>query len=303
MLEKMLLNRKHGRKILKGCLKLIEVQRREVQGQSSMCSRTCGRRTPLCALSWKEPSMRRMVALCGGEKFRVDGCRFGMYSERAEGSIQKTWGWFSSSQAIRKAIQKRCLHGKGQHVVMNNRQEVSLATYPPKLCRTIAKVIMGELCTEMYERARVHALDEQHELAKRRKVTHDNSHAEQHVWDDRALDDLGNQDSDSAGQQEVSKTPSPPQGPEPEEAPREPNSKPDSLENKLRTIHANLGHHSNQVLVRILKEAGASAEVLEKASAFRCIHCDHRKHAQPHRTSQVPHATRKWETVSVDTFW
>ena len=55
--------------------------------------------------------------------------------------------------------------------------------------------------------------------------------------------------------------------------------------------------------VRTLKEAGASAEVLEKAAAFRCIHCEHRKHAQPHRTSQVPHATRKWETVSVDTFW
>ena len=57
------------------------------------------------------------------------------------------------------------------------------------------------------------------------------------------------------------------------------------------------------MLVRTLKEAGASAEVLEKAAAFRCIHCEHRKHAQPHRTSQVPHATRKWETVSVDTFW
>ncbi|CAE7745408.1 unnamed protein product, partial [Symbiodinium sp. CCMP2456] len=37
-----------------------------------------------------------------------------------------------------------------------------------------------------------------------------------------------------------------------------------------------------KVLVRVLKEAG---------------------HAKPHRTSQIPHASRKWEVVSVDTFW
>ena len=55
--------------------------------------------------------------------------------------------------------------------------------------------------------------------------------------------------------------------------------------------------------MRTLKEAGASAEVLKRASEFRCLHCARRGHAQPHHTSQVSHATRKWETISVDTFW
>ena len=68
-------------------------------------------------------------------------------------------------------------------------------------------------------------------------------------------------------------------------------------------IHANLGHPSNQVLVRTLKEAGASAEILKRAAEFHCVHCARRGHAQPHRTSQVPHSTRKWETISVDTLW
>ena len=88
MLAKLQQNRQHGRKILKGCAKLVEIQRQELRGQTSMCPDSsaghAGGEHPLCALSWREPSMRRMVSLCGGEKFRVDGCRFGMYSERGQ---------------------------------------------------------------------------------------------------------------------------------------------------------------------------------------------------------------------------
>ncbi|CAE7718634.1 unnamed protein product [Symbiodinium sp. CCMP2592] len=105
-----------------------------------------------------------------------------------------------------------------------------------------------------------------------------------------------------------------PVGPQedPEEVPGEPND-PEAeteantwktnLETKLRTIHANLGHPSNQVLVRVLKEAGASKEIIEKAQQYSCPQCNRRGHARPHRTSQIPHASRKWEVVSVDTFW
>ena len=53
----------------------------------------------------------------------------------------------------------------------------------------------------------------------------------------------------------------------------------------------------------MLREAGAGAEVLEQASRFACPHCAQRGHAQPHRTSQIQQATKKWEVVSVDTLW
>ena len=53
----------------------------------------------------------------------------------------------------------------------------------------------------------------------------------------------------------------------------------------------------------MLKEAGASTEVIEQAGKFECPHCAQRGHAQPHRTSQVQQATKKWEVTSVDTFW
>ena len=174
MLAKLHQNRQHGRKVLKGCAKLIEIQRQELNGQTSMCSESsaghAGGEHPLCALSWKEPSVRRMVSLCGGEKFRVDGCRYGMYSKRGQGPIQKPWGWFSSSEAVRKAIQKRCQHGSGEHVSMNSRKKVASATYPPKLCRTLAKAIMGELFVELRNKVHVYVQDEYRENAKRRKT-------------------------------------------------------------------------------------------------------------------------------------
>ena len=309
MLAKLHQNRQHGRKVLKGCAKLIEIQRQELNGQTSMCSESsaghAGEEHPLCALSWKEPSMRRMVSLCGGEKFRVDGCRYGMYSRRGQGPIQKPWSWFSSSEAVRKAIQKRCQHGSGEHVSMNNREKVASATYPPKLCRTLAKAIMGELFVELRNKVHVYVQDEYRENAKRRKTNPEVPVNEPPEFDGNLFPDVEPADTEAPENQQALEPEDPNQHKEgsSDADASGPSRKSDSLENKLRVIHANLGHPSNQVLVRTLKEAGASAEVLKRASEFRCLHCARRGHAQPHRTSQVSHATRKWETISVDTFW
>ena len=78
---------------------------------------------------------------------------------------------------------------------------------------------------------------------------------------------------------------------------------PEQVLRNIRTIHSNLGHPSNRVLCRMLKEAGASPEIIQAAGKLECPQCAQRGHALPHRTAQVPQATRKWEIVSVDTFW
>ena len=220
-----------------------------------------------------------------------------MYSERGEGPTQKPCNWFSSSQAIQKAIQKRCQHDKGQHVTMNNREKVASATYPPKLCRALAKAIMDELFVELQDKVHVYAQDEYREHAKRRRMNPEAPQNEEAEFDGNLLPDIEPQEPEPRSE---------PQAPEPPHEdlePTDPQRKPDSIDNKLRVIHANLGHPSNQVLVRTLKEAGASAEILKRAAEFHCVHCARRGHAQPHRTSQAPHSTRKWETISVDTFW
>ena len=115
---------------------------------------------------------------------------------------------------------------------------------------------------------------------------------------------------ENSGNPEARHHPNGPEPPQNPEAPQQPEPEEETQDwqtqrilKKLRIIHANLGHPSNQVLCRMLKDAGAGPETLRLAEQYACPYCAKRGHAQPHRTSQVPHATRKWEVVSVDTFW
>ena len=85
-------NRQHGRLILKNCLKIVQVQRQELNGQSGMgpdCQEAhAGGEQPLRAESWKEPTVRKILSLCG-EGFRCNGCRFGMKDEETGTPVQK----------------------------------------------------------------------------------------------------------------------------------------------------------------------------------------------------------------------
>jgi hypothetical protein len=77
---------------------------------------------------------------------------------------------------------------------------------------------------------------------------------------------------------------------------------PAELHQKLRSIHQNLGHPCQSTMLRLLRDAGADAEVLSEAW-FECPEClqrGRRSSVQP----VAPVSVRvKWHTVSVDTFW
>ena len=100
----------HGRLILRNCLKLIQVLRQELDGQSGMgpdCQEAhAGGEQPLRTSSWKEKSMLR---LCG-ERFRCDGCQFGLENRKGL-PIQKPWGWFSSLSVVKEALNRVCGQG------------------------------------------------------------------------------------------------------------------------------------------------------------------------------------------------
>ena len=70
---------------------------------------------------------------------------------------------------------------------------------------------------------------------------------------------------------------------------------PDKIRARLRTTHANLGHPSNQVLCRMLKDANARANIIEAARNFECDFCRRRGHAEMHRPSGVTRPNDKWE--------
>ena len=77
---------------------------------------------------------------------------------------------------------------------------------------------------------------------------------------------------------------------------------PGQIRKRLRLIHSNLGHPSKSVLMRLLKEAKASQDVLAEAEKFECDFCQNRGHANMHAPSAVIRNHDVWECMSVDTF-
>lgn len=53
----------------------------------------------------------------------------------------------------------------------------------------------------------------------------------------------------------------------------------------------------------MLKDAGASEDVLQVARLFECEVCRRHGRKSSVRPSAVPHVTEVWDTISIDTFW
>ena len=300
--------REHGRLILKNCLKLLQVQRQELNGQSSVGDCQGGHgggEQPLRAASWHEPTVRKMVQICGGTRFRCDGCRFNLRSPRTGVPIQKPWGWFSSMPAMRKELERTCQHGQQHHATLNAKETAQTATYPPPLCRAFAKVLMDDKMREATRYVQTYA-------AHQEMTAPEESAADEGAvsLDQGSAEDSRGRSSEEPPVSEPEHAPNAEQSPtqsieELNEGPEQPQEQwhPDKILRKIRVIHSNLGHPSNVVLTRMLKEAGASKQILDRASTYECPQCVQRGHAKPHRTAQVPQAQKKWDIVSVDTFW
>ena len=124
-----------SRRLLKNCKRLCEIQRRELnQGAGGSVHEDelhhGGGEQPLCAQSWKLPEFRSMVKMCGGEKFRVDGCMHGMRIGSGHHSVRKPWGWFFSLQGVRKALERKCVHGSAAHETLRGHWAAASAAYP-----------------------------------------------------------------------------------------------------------------------------------------------------------------------------
>ena len=178
--------RDHGRRILKHCLKLIQVQRQE--------HRHAGGEQPLCATSWKEPFVRKMVRVCCPEKFRCDGCRFEMWSERCNLPIMKPWGWFSNMDAIKDALNLRCRHKNQRHAKLRAAETAATATYPEALCKAFARALMENRQREIRDQVAVSAASSS---SRQERVPEENSDADaapEALWQSLHLKDPKNND-------------------------------------------------------------------------------------------------------------
>ena len=68
----------------------------------------------------------------------------------------------------------------------------------------------------------------------------------------------------------------------------------------LIIIHRNLGHPSNKLLQRILREADAPRDVIAMAGELRCSLCHRFRQIEPARPSTTVHARQFNETLCID---
>ena len=284
------------KKIIHRCRRLVEIQVQEFNGHCS-CDVTArqhhaGVEQPLRASSWGLTEVREMVRLCGGTRFRVDGCRHGLRNPDTGRLFQKPWGWCSTHAGVRKALEMTCCHGRNEHDRVEGRYTARTAVYPYLLCRRFARALMKDL-------KEIYPLFEQHECDKDQVFIGD---------EDYSPDVFPN----DPFEHEPPANASEPENSEPDLQP-EPASQPDgenaSEENqrdimlKLKTIHRNLGHPCHDVLMRMLRDAGASSQMMDAARGFECSGCLQRGRRASTKPVSTTVVREKWHTISVDTFW
>ncbi len=287
--------RRTSRKLLRNCRRLLEIQLQELEGQcgfvptetESRSVRHAGGEHPLHAQSWSVPDMRTMARLCGN-RFTVHGCQHGMRSLVTGEIVKKPWGWFSTHQGIREALGRVCNHGKGVHAKIQGSTTSGTAIYPPFLCRRFAKALMHDV-VELFP---IFTLCE-----------HENCFHENEGENELGLDfDEENNDgpqSESldvpAQEEEITQD---------EEVECDDQHEPNlEIAAMIRKCHRNLGHPGQESFLRLLRDAGASQEVMAAAQSFQCPDCLRRGRKAPTRPSVIPKVYDKWQCVSIDTFW
>ena len=69
---------------------------------------------------------------------------------------------------------------------------------------------------------------------------------------------------------------------------------------QLMRVHRNLGHPSNKLYVKILREARAPESVIKVAEQLRCPICDRFAQAKPSRPANPQRARELGECVAID---
>ena len=281
--------RQTGRRILRHCTRLLEIQIMELGSQGGWATadhavsqeeHDGGLEQPLRALSWKEPSLKKATRLCGG-RFRVDGCRHGCKDLKTGQPLQKSFAWLSSSLGIRKALQMTCNHPPGYHLPIEGHRTAASAVYPSQLCERFAQALMKDRSAFL---GLVDACQETHAFDE---CFHEAGQAS--VQDEE-------RPPNAEGQDPPRESPNPILGEEKSQEDQE-------IIRKLRVIHANLGHPNKTTMGRLLKEAGVTQKVLQLADQMECTVCRQRGRRAPLRPAAVPAITEPWDTISVDTFW
>ena len=259
--------RYQSRRLLRNLERLCEIQVLELHGDVSG-------EQPWAADTWSESPWARMTLRAGG-RFRVDGCMFGMRHPVTGLLLQKGWGFFSSDPSLRKALSKTCNHAHGMHTPIEGSVTASTATYPRELCWHFAKAILHR--------------DREFDKLSRTVFYH-----QQSMRDETSCEGVFANDAVPEGGDEVEA--------HAHEVPPVSDDQANLL-SRLRVIHKNLGHPSQVVLQKMLRQAGVKDEVIKLAGQLECDVCKRNAQRRPVLPSAILAPVQKWEVVSADTFW
>ena len=294
-------------RLLRHCRRLVEIQILELNNNERChlvgpeLEHHAGGEHPLRAQSGKLCDMRYMTHLCGG-RFVVNGCRHGWKNPKTGRLLRKPWGWFSTHAKIREALELKCNHSKDMHDLIQGDLTARTAIYPELLCRRFAKALLQKDTRLFSVFGNFHDDFQNKEVVRSEKGF---IGAGDEAFDDDdyepSIAPPSQEPAEAEPQQDPTPAPNPPElG---EEEVDESHLDGRDIDEKLRIIHRNLGHPCKETMLRMLRDAGVSELVLQRAQNFECAECLQRGRKHLTRPS-IPGVVReKWHTISIDTFW
>ena len=218
---------------------------------------------------------------------RIDLCMHGLVQPQTQLPIFRSVFVYTSSRVVFEALDRRCDGHCGlPHAVLTSESVRHVSFLPKQLVDLFVKTVVEAripLCAREIRKRLTHLQGE--EVA---------CPAEDDEPVDDPVDELVDGPVDDFGDEHVEEPVEFQEEEQPEQGLR-------AAEIMLRRVHANMGHPSNGLMLRLLRDANAILEMLIAARNFHCHHCDlMARRTGAVRPEQVSRSKELGHTISID---
>ncbi|CAE7854667.1 unnamed protein product, partial [Symbiodinium necroappetens] len=201
--------------------------------------------------------MTKAFARLQGHSTYVDQCEYGLSlpgNKSEHRPIRRATCFFTTKRTLALRLEKRC-SGKHHHTNAADNQEQTSYDYPPELAETLASLLLQKESTDAVYATSPEPVND--ELESQDKEPADNT---------KDVSRKNRDEEPTDNTEDVSRKN------------RDLRSKVGSQAmNYVTRLHKNLGHPSADVLVRMLEEVQATANVIEAAKGYVCPTCYSRR--------------------------
>ncbi|CAK0877495.1 unnamed protein product, partial [Prorocentrum cordatum] len=192
----------------------------------------------------------------------VAGCAYGLRCPRSGLLLPKVWRICSTDPELQKAIGKRCSNRPGRHdnhehgEIIGGKVVAATAFYPEALCKAWAKHTLRAGGGTTAGTSALLATDQDTDdgIFEGIDADGDQEMEDQQVSDEELDEDDLRELSKDGGMLSTKEA--------------------QEIEHRLSRLHRHLGHPSVRTMFKILKNSGASIQVLKMVKKFKCHACD-----------------------------